>query len=174
VAAFEQCDRGGVELGSRSRLLLPAPQLAHLPGQLDRMHDGSQHKVERDEARDDENEQEVEGKLDAVRRRNQQRVAVVELRGQRGDDGSDGEQEKPEQEAHPVRASRGYRMRFSRWSCSTRTASRLPASPGSSMLMSVARSSLSSVCSDCTGFDRVSKYFFSHWSAEDRSARKFA
>src|SRR5260370_17264484 len=64
------------------------------------MHDDSQSKVQRDKAADDENDQEVQRELDAVWRRDQQGVAVVELRRQRGDHRSDGKQKKPEQDAH--------------------------------------------------------------------------
>src|SRR5439155_1311088 len=100
VATLEQRDDRGVELRPRAIFLLQSSPFAHLRGQLYRAHDHAQPEIERSEAADDEDEQQVERELDAVRRRDQQRVAGVEPRRQRGNDRGDGEQQEPEQKAH--------------------------------------------------------------------------
>ena len=99
-ATLQQRDHRRVLSGARALLLLPLPVPPHFLGQSERTPDDPQQDVTRDEAREHDDEQQIERELHAVGRRDEQRVARREARRQRDGDRRPGEEEEPEENAH--------------------------------------------------------------------------
>ncbi len=100
VTPFEQRDEGGVlRRTSPLQLLAPAPG-AHRLRKARGAHGQPDRAIQRGEADDGDQQQQVERKLDPVRRRDQQRVPRIQLDRQRGGHRRRGEQQEPEEKAH--------------------------------------------------------------------------
>ncbi len=104
VSAFEQRDHRRVLFRAGAIALLLAPVCANFFGQREGPADDAEQQIADDEAADQQDDQQVERKLDAVGRRDEQRVTGRELGGERDGDRGGREQEKPEEDAHGTRA----------------------------------------------------------------------
>ena len=127
VPPFEQRDDRRILLAARAFDVAPAAALAHLARQPRDPPADAQQQVGDGEAGDDEHDERIERKLDAIRRRDEQRVARVELEQQRREHRERGQQQEREQETHqrPADAPPARSAERSRVAFSVRTAVRL-------------------------------------------------
>jgi len=107
VSALEQRDDRAVLLGAGTPQLLLTPPDANVARHLDRTRDDPDEEVQGKEAAKEQDEQQIERQLDPVRRRDQHRVAGVELDRERDHHRRNGEQKKPEEKAHEGSAAGG-------------------------------------------------------------------
>ena len=100
VAAFEQRDGRSVLLAARALDVALAAIRTHLGGQPCDARRDTEHEVEPDEACGGEQDERVERKLDAIRRRDEQCVPIVQLEEERHEHGQSGEQQEGEENSH--------------------------------------------------------------------------
>ena len=100
IASFEQRDDSGIELRPCASFPLPAPELPDVARQRRHAQREPQQRIAADKAADHEQQHEIERQLDAIRRRDEQHIAVDDLCGERNAHRRGGEQQEPEQDPH--------------------------------------------------------------------------
>ena len=147
VAALEQRDDRGILLAARAIEVAPAAALAHLAPACARCATARRSsRWTTTNARITQHDERVERELHAIGRRDEQRVARVELEQQRRQHRERGEQQEREEQAHErerYRAAPAPARRRSRVAFTVRSASRLAARSGSSAGIGVAASCVS-------------------------------
>ena len=91
ITAFQQCDHRRILLRAGALLMLLPPLDAHLLRQSKGVFDDAQKRVAEEKACDQEGEQQIERKLDAIRWRDEQRIAGREPGRHRNGDRCAGE-----------------------------------------------------------------------------------
>src|SRR5204863_8270244 len=100
VAALDQRDNGRFLLRARTAELSPATMIAYVARQSRQPRHHPREGIERRECGDDQQKERIERKLDAIRRRDEQRIAGIDPRDERDGDRSRRQHEKGEQRAH--------------------------------------------------------------------------